>query len=1270
MKVLAIRGANLASLEGEFELDLAEGPLARAGVFAICGATGSGKSTLLDAMCLALFDSAPRLEGRVRVGRADEDESEWLTTSDPRSILRKGAGAGFAEVDFLGIDGGRYRARWQAHRAHGKARGKLQPSTMSLLDLADGQALGGGRKTDVLTAIEAHLGLTYVQFRRSVLLAQNDFAAFLDADARERAGLLERMTGTEIYGLISMEAHVRAGEERRLLETLSERSTRIEVLPEAERGEHERRLTELDQQVLANEARARDAERAVDWHAQLESLRGEERAACEEHEQTVRQLALAESRRLELEAYEAVRSLRPLLEAVDRAEVAVSQRATELARTETERDARIEQLAADERAAGAAQAALATAERARTDAAPLLARARRLEGELAVERQHVREREARLDALRGEDARLAAREGELEAELTACGRQTEDASAWLRERERWAGLAEGWARHEPQLERVVERVEAARTLRAQAREAAEALGRAQAKHERAADAARLAAERATAAEAAHATALAVVDDAPPAERLADVRARWMERRSALDTMLGMATSAQSAFEAARRQREAADDAARRAADARHEAARAERARDEIELGLEEAQRARDALRATLDLANRRAELREGEPCPLCGAREHPFAHELPLVESLLNEQDARVGALGAERSRLERRAAEALEAAKGSEDARQRAGEEASRWAEQLAGERARYREAADRLGADEASWPRDLPSVQLPRVDGGPLLAMAGGEADGPLLDAGARTALEAALGDAIEALRRVDEQERARREAERTADAKRTTRDEARAEADRAARAEETARDTSEQAQRERARLEQAAAEAHAKVRGAVEPLAHVLADELRARLVDDPERVLDEVKREVEAWLARSTERARAEERIRALQPTRDALREQRAGLADQRANAHGELEAARGALSTARAARQALLGGEDADACEQRLDGALSQARAAAATAARAVATTRVEAADRAARRQSAAQALAEAHTAAAEVQARLSVACAEAGVTEPDARARLTRDPVELDLWRRELATLDETRRRQAAVLTERTRKREAHEREDVPTLAAEQARQAVTEARERAASSRELLASIRERLMRDDTQRAELRALEEELAARREQLEVWETLAALIGSATGHKLRVFAQSLTLELLLEHANHHLRTLAPRYALARVPGEDLALMVIDREMGDEVRGVGSLSGGESFLVALGMALGLASLSSHRAQIGSLFIDEGFGALDPASLDVVLHALDALQANGRQIGVISHVQAMAERFDTRVQVVPRGPARSRVELVEGFG
>ena len=189
---------------------------------------------------------------------------------------------------------------------------------------------------------------------------------------------------------------------------------------------------------------------------------------------------------------------------------------------------------------------------------------------------------------------------------------------------------------------------------------------------------------------------------------------------------------------------------------------------------------------------------------------------------------------------------------------------------------------------------------------------------------------------------------------------------------------------------------------------------------------------------------------------------------------------------------------------------------------------------------------------------------------------------------------------------------------------------------------------------------------RDDRARAAGARLQARLTAHDALAEPWLQLAQCIGSASGKEFRKYAQSLTLELLLEQANDHLRRLHPRYRLARIAGTDLDILVIDGDLGDEARTVRSLSGGEGFLVSLALALGLSSLSARDVRVESLFIDEGFGTLDARSLDKALSVLDSLQSEGRQVGIISHVGGLAERIGVRVSVQPLGGGRSAVEVI----
>jgi exonuclease SbcC len=205
MKILAIRGKNLASLEDEFEVNFMAVPLLSAGIFAITGSTGSGKSTILDALCLALFDNTPRLShaDSAKENAIVDVRETTVSQRDSRTILRRGASEGYAEVDFISSGGERFRSTWSVHRAGNRTDGALRPCVMRLLNLSTKEEVPGQKK-ELLAGIAELTGFTFEQFTRSVLLAQGDFATFLKAGKHEKAALLEKLTGVEIYSRISI----------------------------------------------------------------------------------------------------------------------------------------------------------------------------------------------------------------------------------------------------------------------------------------------------------------------------------------------------------------------------------------------------------------------------------------------------------------------------------------------------------------------------------------------------------------------------------------------------------------------------------------------------------------------------------------------------------------------------------------------------------------------------------------------------------------------------------------------------------------------------------------------------------------------------------------------------------------------------------------------------------------------------------------------------------------------------------------------------------
>ncbi|MGL5773005.1 MAG: SbcC/MukB-like Walker B domain-containing protein, partial [Bacteroidales bacterium] len=164
----------------------------------------------------------------------------------------------------------------------------------------------------------------------------------------------------------------------------------------------------------------------------------------------------------------------------------------------------------------------------------------------------------------------------------------------------------------------------------------------------------------------------------------------------------------------------------------------------------------------------------------------------------------------------------------------------------------------------------------------------------------------------------------------------------------------------------------------------------------------------------------------------------------------------------------------------------------------------------------------------------------------------------------------------------------------------------------------------------------------------------------------WSKLNEAFGAQNGDKFRKIAMSFTLDLLLSHANHYLRLINDRYQLVRST-DTLQLNVIDTYMADEVRNVASLSGGETFIVSLALALGLSSLASNKLHIETLFIDEGFGSLDSETLQMAMSALSALQEMGRKVGVISHVPEMNEQIYPQIRICPVNSGLSQISIVE---
>lgn len=1138
MRIDSIRIRNLASLRGEQPiLDLSRGALSEAGLVAITGPTGAGKSTLLDAVCLPLFDQTPRLRGKGR---------------DARELLSRGAGSGRAVIEITLDDGSRRRLEWSVRRARDRAGGKLQPSRLRMTDLATGEVLADTKKA-VLARVEQEIGLSFDQFTSVILIAQGEFAKFLQAGDKERSELLEKLTGTELYSRLGQRAFERHRELRHRLEDLERRHRSHEELDPAHRKVLEQETEALVAEIETKERELAETAEQVRWLEEARRLATAVEQATRDLGEREQESRAAEADRQRLHRAERAATLEPKL--------APLRRARKLA------------LESEEQVA-AARLALPQAE----------ARARREARALAA---------AHADLLR-----LLHR---LQADLDRLDPYSR-AVAELRLPVRTALETAASAKKEL-VERRLELESLGSDLdarRERARTAAEL-------HREAEERRRAAAEQLESLEAQSTEQL----EGRTATQLADERHATKEALG-LHEQLG-AIDRQALAKASREARKRVEDT-RSTCDGEEksvEQARASTADQDRLLQL--------ALRGA-HLAEHRDLLRDGEPCPLCGSPEHPH-RDRPAEESQ--------GAL--------RRAEETLQELRGQLEDRERALAEARREAQAAELAQTRAEEAAQ--GAQNlekrllAQWRdlrrhvRDLPEDPQwihPRQLSDSLATLDTRWRRLETLEPEIRAA-RATLGEA----------ERAVQERERTA----ALESRSLQELERRSSELEGAISRAEQ-QREATRAELRLTTRHlAETCGLPAP-------------TDDLSRWFEQLEDERARW-------REVEEAHRRAVPLRDLVAARTKALLEGLPASAAEGEGA----------------GEGANRPLEETSERLRSALDAAEESARRVIPLRQEL--------TTLERQLERHVQDREQQEKTLRSALDAssfGDEDDLLDARL--EPEELADLQERLQALDrdlERARRDHRLAMEALRAHReaarpgtglgeapgAHELDD---LAAElsSARSQHRELRLRLDQERERLGGLRQQLASDEAARRDRREKSRELAELEETCRRAARLNEVIGQKDGGKFRRFAQRLNLDQLLALANRQLRRLSPRYGLAQVV-DSLDLEVIDHELADERRPASTLSGGETFLVSLALALALADLHRGDLRLGTLFLDEGFATLDDQSLDTALSVLEQLQSEqGTQILLISHAGALRERIAHRIDVLKAGGGRSSLRVV----
>ncbi|GEM_PF-1327583 len=1279
MKIHSIETVNLNSLYGQHRVDL-ESRLKGASLFLIYGPTGSGKSTLMDAVSLALFGETPRL-----------DAARGVETADPRAVMSRGTKECAAEVVFSKIESrGRetYRARWACRRARKRADGTLQPAERSIeRRKADGEweLLISSKKQKEFGPVFGNVleDFTVKDFKRSMLLAQGQFDAFLAAPSAARAEILERLTDTSIYQHIGENAariHARHKEQIVVLRGFSVASGGLgaEELAKVERA-HALSATALERSRNAEDR----AVRHLKWYEDNRAL-GEELVEADaekkqvnedlatariplekliEHERCVRYKAFSS-----LDAHEDLRGrvteLHAQIQKIDEGLPALQE-------CEERVHARVDVSLKGEVSANRQLELLRPRVEVAEQAMNGLGRVSALVGEVQNDRKDA---ELALQVARSELS-------ESEQALTAAQKSCEEAVRQLDIHRQDDPFVEQWGEIRTRVDKLVsEHERAANDKKLLAKMKVELANQQQTLHDQ-----RMAYSRTGESELKIATQRV----AKLLDRLAklqgehnfeDVRERCAQRRDqtkirydSLDRAISPVFEAKRAgfrLAALRVQTKKLSEAVVRGDERLEELRKIVEHRRAIQVlaakSVEDTQR-------VADLVEIRSALVDGEACPLCGSEEHPSVHR-------------------GERERADTEIKQTVEAGRKTHDDAIQSLEEAVHNRRQIEMER----------NAQNANLKLLNEQIEVSARETETATAVA----EAALVAAGVATQSSVAsveafvasakieLEDAEEALRLLDETRAETVEANRdlhesTAVRRRMDRALVEDEAKLQERATQLDwRSDEHVSAREKTASEEAGCrdllsrygfqiedvnpsqwcrlgdqrrtEHEFRIKHGVDSKAEV--DRIAASCGGNGALVRERVERscELEKLLTR---------RMKDRDEQRSSLEEANEALAavwnDCVAASEGDsaidrlgdaprpsmfLEIQREWWIRAKSAAKIDV------ARHQEVSAALASAR----TKRRILVTQDDELTDRS-------------DVARVDLDTKL----VSLGLEGEQALRKIRLQNQQFVEYGRLRAGLDTRMTVAETRIRERARLLKAHGAACPETFVHSDNREelaaVVLEAGNVHQQAKRAHREAEDRLRDHERAENDLREKRERLRQAEANARIWETLHSYIGVRDGGKFKEFAQALNLGKLLEKANVHLARLSTRYRLVIRELEGLPTLEFDLQdlwqVGERVA-PRSLSGGERFIVSLSLALGLSDFRAIRMPIETLLLDEGFGTLDPETLSVALAALSQLQADGRQVGIISHVVGLRERVEARIEVRPVGGGRSRVVPEKGEG
>ncbi|WP_370746497.1 AAA family ATPase [Parasutterella sp.] len=1218
MQILKLSFENINSLKGAWTIDF-QAPDFRSGIFAIVGPTGSGKTTILDAICLALYGHTPRI-GSI--------------TQNANEVMNRDCDSCRSSLEFQTLSG-RYRATWsQKKQKNFDKTGKYGQVVSTMEKFEDGcwiPITDGSKVTSKKQEVQKIIGLSFDQFKRSVMLSQGDFAAFLKSKPNEKAQTLEQITGTQIYSLLSTKVYDLAEEQKKLFEDKQREVELSPVLDDAVVLTKQEQLKGITEEAKVLETQISKIEKESRWISETAELRNqflrvkaelerlkENRNEFFRKENVVR---LAEHAQNILPIFNTLIDKQSLREDSIKEKSAAENELVNATKSLKEKDFNFK----------AAEEALNNENLQKPKKLALFSQIESLDAEISPLIK---------------SSRLAQEEKiKLENETADCKDHLNKAKEDIRKLEE--------DREKRDLERkedikgafLYQRKDELRDCKITAETLSAALADAEGKADKASETVKSQEKEAEALRIRKEKIASVIEADKVLLKEAEKRLSEILDGKTLDEL----TQEQLSFSEQIPLLEAVKSALKAVCDQKEEIVRQEDVmqRDSAELdnwsskkegyekeiqSLTSRQEELEALVQIDELTKVRAELKEGEPCPVCGSLEHPFAANLPPEVATAKERLAVVKEESTDLQKNQKEADRKIDVLK-------------------------------DRILVSEKRLKELRKNLDLAEEELTLKCGRAGLTREGVTEEAAAVliTKKESLLIDIKKRIAKArDAESKAAAAKEKIAG---TTEELHRAEMvfSNAQTKFESAKSLLAQAQtgREKARTEleqfwRKTAKEYGSVITDGELFAHN--PELFKRWIAKAAKYeeLLESCREIENSLA--IKKGTLPGLVESVERLEKSSREK----SDQAAELQTELK-------TKQLQRDKLFGTKLVEIERKAYERLLSQLAEAKDQAYENLSKARSVQAAAEQRLKTAEQRSAEAEKNLLSAKTEWTDALKKEKFESEEDWRRARLDSEAINALHKEITDYKAQSRSAADRFSEADKKLAEKESQKLTDKSLE-----VLEAEKREASAEkekllEQKGELQKELKTDEEARIKRAGIEDELKKLKHQVAVWDRLNTLVGSSSGDKYRRYVQSLVLLTLLKNANVELTKLHSRYRLAK-GGGDMEIKVIDSDLADQERPTDNLSGGETFIVSLALALGLAQMASNNVRIDSLFLDEGFGTLDDDSLEKALNALSSLNAQGKTVGLISHVDQIKERIPSKI-VVKRS-AQPGVSRLEGAG